>query len=236
MPRETVLILDFGAQYTQLIARSIREAGVYSEILPFSTSWKEITALNPKGIVLSGGPESVFAEGAPHPDDHLYDFPGPLLGICYGMQLLAHHFGGKVSPSPNREYGRTRLQQVDRSPLFQGLPEEMEVWMSHGDRIETVPPDFSPIARTTNALAAIAHEERNIYGLQFHPEVVHTPHGKEILRNFLFEICRCRGDWTMSSFVEDAVADISAQIGQEQAVCGLSGETSTDARTISSAV
>ena len=223
MTQETVLILDFGAQYSQLIARRIREAGVYSEILPFNTSWKEIEARKPKGIVLSGGPDSVFADGAPHPDAHLYDSKGPLLGICYGMQLLAHHFGGKVAPSENREYGRALLQQVEPSPLFQGLPEEMEVWMSHGDRIETLPPDFVVIGRSEQTLASMAHEGRKIYGLQFHPEVVHTPCGTQILENFLFEICKCRADWTMSSFAESAVPEISAQIGQSQAVCGLSG-------------
>ena len=223
MVREIVLILDFGSQYTRLIARSIREAGVYSEILPFNASWEEIKGRNPKGIVLSGGPESVFAAGAPHPDAHLYDFSGPLLGICYGMQLLAHHFGGKVAPSQNREYGRALLQRVDPSPLFQGLPEEMEVWMSHGDRIETLPPHFTGIARSPSGLAAMASHNQKVFGLQFHPEVVHTPGGQEILKNFLFEICRCRGDWTMTSFAENAITDISAQIGQGKAVCALSG-------------
>ncbi len=223
MTQETVLILDFGAQYTQLIARRIREAGVYSEILPFNTSWKEIEARQPKGIVLSGGPDSVFAKGAPHPEKELYDFQGPLLGICYGMQLMAHHYGGKVAPSQNREYGKAMLQLVDGSPLFQDLPKETEVWMSHGDRIETLPPDFVVIGRSENALAGMAHEGRKIYGIQFHPEVVHTPCGKQILENFLLEICQCRADWTMSSFAESAVTEISAQIGQSQAVCGLSG-------------
>ena len=156
MTQETVLILDFGAQYTQLIARRIREAGVYSEILPFNTSWKEIEARDPKGIVLSGGPESVFAEGAPHPPKELYEFQGPLLGICYGMQLMAHHYGGTVAPSKHREYGKAILQLVDGSPLFQDLPKETEVWMSHGDRIETLPPDFVVIGRSENALAGMA--------------------------------------------------------------------------------
>jgi len=223
MHREIVLILDFGSQYTRLITRSIREAGVYSQILPFNNSWEEIESLNPKGIVLSGGPQSVLAADAPHPDARLYDFKGPLLGICYGMQLLAHHFGGKVAPSENREYGRAQLQRVESNPLFQGLPGEMEVWMSHGDRIETLPPDFTEIARSKSGMAAMANQNQQIFGLQFHPEVVHTPGGHEILKNFLFEICQCRGDWTMTSFAENAITDISAQIGQGRAICGLSG-------------
>jgi GMP synthase (glutamine-hydrolysing) len=223
MLRETVLILDFGSQYTRLITRSIREAGVYSQVLPFNNSWEEIESLDPKGIVLSGGPQSVFAEDAPHPDARLFDFKGPLLGICYGMQLLAHHFGGKVAPSDNREYGRAHIQRVEPSPLFQGLPEEMEVWMSHGDRIETVPPDFTGIARSESGLAAMSNQNEKIFGLQFHPEVAHTPDGHEILKNFLFKICQCRGDWTMTSFAENAITEISAQIGQGRAICGLSG-------------
>ncbi|MCZ6484380.1 MAG: glutamine-hydrolyzing GMP synthase [Acidobacteria bacterium] len=223
MHREIVLILDFGSQYTRLITRSIREAGVYSQILPFNNPWEEIESLNPKGIVLSGGPQSVLAADAPHPDARLYDFKGPLLGICYGMQLLAHHFGGKVAPAENREYGRAQLQRVESNPLFQGLPGEMEVWMSHGDRIETLPPDFTEIARSNSGLAAMASQNQQIFGLQFHPEVAHTPGGHEILKNFLFEICQCRGDWTMSSFAKNAITEISAQIGQGKAICGLSG-------------
>ena len=223
MSRETVLILDFGSQYTQLIARRIREAGVYSEIFPYSTSWEEIEGRNPKGLILSGGPESVFAPHSPHPDPRLYNFQGPLLGICYGMQLLARHFGGKVIPAEHREYGKSLLEQVQTSPIFQGLPGRMEVWMSHGDRIEDAPAGFTAIARSATALAAMEERDRKIYGLQFHPEVVHTPGGEEILKNFLFEICGCRGDWTMSSFVEKAVGDIRARIGPARAVCALSG-------------
>lgn len=220
---QTILILDFGSQYTQLIARRIREAEVYSEILPFSTPWKELQDRNPQGIILSGGPQSVLEEEAPRPDPELYNFQGPLLGICYGMQLLAHHFGGKVVPSSQREYGRALLEKVGTSPLLEGLPEQMEVWMSHGDRIESVPQNFSVIARSSSALGAMAHQERKIYGLQFHPEVVHTPGGKEILQNFLLKICGCRGDWTMTSFTESTVAEIGAHIGSAKAVCALSG-------------
>lgn len=220
---ETILILDFGSQYTQLIARRIREAGVYSEIVPFNTPWEEIEGRRPNGIVLSGGPQSVFAADAPHPDPRVYAFEGPLLGICYGMQLLARHFKGEVIATDQREYGRAVLEQKGESPIFRDLPARMDVWMSHGDRIERLPEGFRAAACTSSALAAMEHAERRIYGLQFHPEVVHTARGKEILHNFLFEICKCRGDWTMRSFLEQATADIAAQIGAGRAVCALSG-------------
>lgn len=223
MSYETILILDFGSQYTQLIARRTREARVYCEILPYHVRWEEIERRRPTGIILSGGPESVFATDAPQPSPGIYDYDGPLLGICYGMQLLAHHFGGRVVPSDQREYGRAPIARTQASPLFQGLPEQMEVWMSHGDRIEEVPKDFDRVARTRHTVAAMEHRERKIYGLQFHPEVVHTPRGKEILQNFLFEICGCRGKWTMESFVEERTRLIAEQIGSGHAVCGLSG-------------
>ena len=221
--REAILILDFGGQYTQLIARRIRESGVYSEILPFNSSWETIGEHAPSGIVLSGGPQSVFAEDAPHPDPQIYDFPKPILGICYGMQLLAHHFGGSVVPSPEREYGRAQIQTLNSSPLFEALPQQLEVWMSHGDRIEGLPDGFTSIAESDTALAALASLDRPVYGVQFHPEVAHTPKGKEVLDNFLFKICECRGDWSMASFTESAVASIAAQVGSSRAVCGLSG-------------
>jgi GMP synthase (glutamine-hydrolysing) len=220
---ETVLVLDFGSQYTQLIARRIREAGVYCEILPFSASWEELVARAPKGLVLSGGPQSVFAPDSPHPDSRIYDYPAPILGICYGMQLLALHFGGQVAPAEQREYGKTNLELVAPSPLFDQTPARMQVWMSHGDHLDDVPPAFSAIARTANAIAAMAHRNRPLYGLQFHPEVVHTPHGRQLLSNFLFRVCRCRGDWSVASFVDESVARIRAQIGDGRAVCGLSG-------------
>ena len=221
--RETIIILDFGSQYTQLIARRIREAGVYSEILPYHTSWAEIEGRSPKGIVLSGGPESVFEPDSPHPDPRIYEFQGPLLGICYGMQLLTKHFGGKVQPAADREYGRALLEQVNTSALFQGLPRQIEVWMSHGDRIEGVPEGFETIGRSANTIGALENLSRRIYGLQFHPEVVHTSHGQKILENFLFQICQCRGDWTVASFVEETVSEIAARIGHQKALCALSG-------------
>ena len=223
MSHETILILDFGSQYTQLIARRTREAQVYCEILPYHTCWEEIERRKPKGIILSGGPESVFATDAPQPNPKIYDYGGALLGICYGMQLLAHHFGGRVIPSDQREYGRASVECTQASSLFQGLPEQIEVWMSHGDRIEEIPKGFDQIARTRHAVAAMENRERKIYGLQFHPEVVHTPRGKEVLENFLFQICGCRGEWTMESFVEERTREIGEQIGSSHAVCGLSG-------------
>ena len=221
--RETILILDFGSQYTQLIARRVREAGVYSEILPFNTSWERIGQRRPKGLILSGGPQSVFEEEAARPDPRVYDFEGPVLGICYGMQLLAHHFQGRVIPARRREYGRAAVEQTAPSSLWNSLPERFDVWMSHGDHIEKVPRGFQAIARSDNALAAIEDPQRKIYGLQFHPEVVHTPLGKEILHNFAFQICGCRGDWSMASFIEESTRDIGNQIGNGKAVCALSG-------------
>ena len=221
--REAILILDFGGQYTQLIARRIRESGVYSEIFPFNTRSEIIRGRDPSGIVLSGGPESVFAEDAPHPDPEIYAFDKPILGICYGMQLLAHHFGGSVAPSSEREYGRAQIETVNSGPLFEALPRQLEVWMSHGDRIESLPDGFTSIATSDTALAAMASADRDIYGVQFHPEVAHTPRGQEILGNFLFKICKCRGDWSMASFTQSAVAGITTQVGSSRAVCGLSG-------------
>lgn len=223
MTHETILILDFGSQYTQLIARRIREANVYSEIVPYNLSWEEIEARHPKGIILSGGPQSVSDPDSPHPDSDLYNFPGPLLGICYGMQLLAHHFGGVVAPSSYREYGRAPLRKMGESPLLEGLPQTTDVWMSHGDRIEQIPNNFKIIAESDTAPGAMQHLDKKIYGLQFHPEVVHTPLGKEILSNFIFPICGCQGNWSMKSFVEETIKKISSQIGEGKAVCGLSG-------------
>jgi len=221
--RETVLVLDFGSQYTQLIARRIRESRVYSEILPFNTPWQKIKEKRPAGLILSGGPSSVFEKDAPHPDPAIFNFEGPILGICYGMHLLVHHLGGEVQRADHQEYGKAMVGQSG-SELFAGLPGEIQVWMSHGDRIAQLPPGFGETASTPSAMAAMACPERRIFGLQFHPEVVHTPQGKEIIRNFLFRICGCRGDWTVSSFVDQAVTSIRDQVGpQSRVVCGLSG-------------
>ncbi len=221
--RQTILVLDFGSQYTQLIARRVREASVYCEILPYNTPWQEIERRRPKGIILSGGPQSVFAPDSPHPQADVYDYGGPILGICYGMQLLARYFGGRVEPASRREYGKAQLRQIEKSPLFQGLPEQMQVWMSHGDNIESPPAGFRPIALTDNAMGAMENRDRRIYGLQFHPEVVHTPLGTHLLHNFLFSICECAGDWTVESFVEETVTTLRERIGEERALCALSG-------------
>ncbi len=220
---QTIVVLDFGSQYTQLIARRIRENGVYCEILPFDASAEEVLARRPVGLILSGGPDSVFAQDSPHPDARLYEFAGPLLGICYGMQLLASHFGGTVEPAQRREYGRARLERIEDSPIFEGVDAPTPVWMSHGDHIREVPPGFRLLAESSTTLAAMEHTEKKIYGVQFHPEVAHTPRGSEILRNFLFGVCGCRGDWTVSSFIEESVLRIRSQIGDGRAVCGLSG-------------
>ncbi len=221
--RETIFILDFGSQYTQLIARRVREANVYCEILPFNTSWTDIQSKNPKGLILSGGPQSVFAPDSPHPDPAVYDFEGPVLGICYGMQLMALRLGGRVEPASRREYGKAELSRTQPGCLFEGLPDKMQVWMSHGDNIESAPDGFTIVARTSNAIAAMEDPSRGRYGLQFHPEVVHTPLGMEVLKNFLFKVCGCSGDWNVTSFIEQSVAQVQARIGDQQALCALSG-------------
>ena len=220
--REVILILDFGSQYTQLIARRIRETRVFSEILPYHTAWDEIEKRHPKGVILSGGPRSVFEADAPHPDNRVYDLSVPLLGICYGMQLLAYHFGGQVQPATEREYGKAQLEAVSAKGLFRGLPSIMQVWMSHGDRIEGLPSGFQLAASTSNALGAMEDTDRGRYGLQFHPEVVHTPQGDKILENFV-KVCGCRQEWTAASFVEETVSQVRLQVGEERALCGLSG-------------
>ena len=231
----SVAILDFGSQYTQLIARRVREAHVYCELFPWDTPPEEVLALEPRGFILSGGPASVYTSGAPGLPDYVLERGVPVLGICYGMQLLAHRLGGRVAPAAKREYG---LAEVELSgpdnPLLTNLHSpisnlqspisNLQVWMSHGDRIETPPPGFEILARSANSpVAAMGNVERGLYGLQFHPEVVHTPQGREILRRFAVEICGCTPDWTPAAFIERAVAAIRAQVGTGRVVCGLSG-------------
>jgi len=222
---DKILVLDFGSQYTQLIARRIRENQVYSEIYPYNVSIERIKEFAPKGIVLSGGPSSVYDDGAPLPDSHIFALGIPILGICYGMQIMAHMLkGGKVGRAPKREYGRAEMVVDDRSDLFEGLPEKGIVWMSHGDRIERAPSGFVSIAHTENSpIAAMADRARKFYALQFHPEVVHTSFGREILKNFVFKICECRPEWTMKSFIETAKEDIKGKVGNKRVVCGISG-------------
>jgi GMP synthase (glutamine-hydrolysing) len=223
---ETVVILDFGSQYTQLIARRVRELGVYCQILPFNTPVQAIHDLKPRGIILSGGPSSVYEKGAPHCSAEILALGVPVLGICYGLQLLSYFLGGRVEPSTRREYGAAVIELTGRgreSQLMAGLPSEFPVWMSHGDHVTVAPPDFQVIAQTESALGAVEDLNRRLYGLQFHPEVAHTPDGKKILGNFLRDICGCSADWTAASFIEAAVERIGDQIGGGRAVCGLSG-------------
>jgi GMP synthase (glutamine-hydrolysing) len=220
---ETVVILDFGSQYTQLIARRIRELGVYCEIHPYNTSISTIAGLKPRGIVLSGGPSSIYEEGAPHCDPGILELGAPVLGICYGLQHLSYFLGGKVEPSSRREYGAATVNITAVSDLLSGLPDTFPVWMSHGDRVTEAPPGFKVIAETQDALGAIENIERQLYGLQFHPEVAHTPDGKKILGNFLRRICGCSIDWSAAAFIDAAVEGIKNQIGDGKAVCGLSG-------------
>jgi GMP synthase (glutamine-hydrolysing) len=219
-----ILILDFGSQYTQVIARRIRECQVYSEIVRFDMPADEIAALKPKGIVLSGGPASVYDERAPHPDPKILALGIPVLGICYGMQLMAHHLGGQVEFSSRREYGAGILHVANGSHLFDGIGEQIDIWNSHGDKVTAMPEGFRAAARTENSqFAAIEDPVRKLYGLQFHPEVAHTPRGKEILQNFVFHICGCSMDWTMGSFIEETCEQIRRQVGDQKVVLGLSG-------------
>ncbi|HEV8252891.1 MAG TPA: glutamine-hydrolyzing GMP synthase [Candidatus Limnocylindria bacterium] len=221
---DTVVILDFGSQFAQLIARRVRELHVYSELLPHDTPWAEIERRRPKAIILSGGPSSVYDEGAPHPDPLIWSGGIPVLGICYGLQLMAQQLGGEVAPSSKREYGPASVQITSEDGLFRGLDRRQPVWMSHGDRIVRPPAGFVTTAETeTSAFAGLADPARSLYGIQFHPEVVHTPAGREILRNFVIEIAGARATWTPASFVETTVAEIRARVGDGRVICALSG-------------
>jgi GMP synthase (glutamine-hydrolysing) len=220
---DTILILDFGSQYTQLIARRIRELKVYCELVAGTTSAEEIARRRPRGLVLSGGPSSVYDQGALHPDPGIYDLAVPILGICYGMQLLAQDLGGRVKPSQHREYGLASVLVDSADGLFAGLPTEMPVWMSHGDVIEVMPQGFRSVAHTANSRVAAMAGPGGRVGIQFHPEVAHTPQGSELLRNFLFGSCGCSGTWEAQSFVDQAVEEIRQKVGSEQVICALSG-------------
>ncbi|UWZ78113.1 glutamine-hydrolyzing GMP synthase [Geoalkalibacter halelectricus] len=225
--QEKILILDFGSQYTQLIARRVREAHVYCELHPFDMPLEEIRAFAPRGIILSGGPKSVYDEGAPAIAEELFELGVPVLGICYGMQLMSRHFGGEVVPAGKREYGHAELHaQGSPGPLFEGFFAEgrSPVWMSHGDHVEKIPAGFEVVAATENApVCAIQNVARNLYGVQFHPEVNHTPRGEILLNVFVRRICGCQGRWTPGQIIEDAVARIRAQVGAERVILGLSG-------------
>lgn len=221
---ERVVVLDFGGQYNQLIARRIRDEGVFSEMVPYQTSAEKIKEMAPKGIVFSGGPASVFAEGAPTCDPAIFELGIPILGICYGMQLISAHFGAKVDRAQKREYGKADVEIVSDSPLFQGQGETESVWMSHSDVVTLPPEGFQVDGRTPSApVAAMSDPDRKVYAVQFHPEVRHTQNGNEMIRRFLYEVCGCAGNWSMESFIEDTVAELRQQIGDKRVLCALSG-------------
>lgn len=221
---QLIAVLDFGSQYGQLIARRVRENHVYCEILRHDVTAEELRQRNPKGIILSGGPASVYQESAPRCDARIFDLGVPVLGICYGLQIAAKILGGSVSRARAREYGKTQCTIVKPNELFAGLPQQLVVWMSHGDQVEHISGGFEALARTENCpYAAVRHTSRPFYGVQFHPEVTHTPLGKEILHNFLYRICQVSGDWTMGAYIEEAVLQLRAEIGESHAVCAVSG-------------
>jgi GMP synthase (glutamine-hydrolysing) len=222
---EQIVILDFGSQYTQVIARRIRECNVYSTIVRYDTPVAEIKRMKAKGIILSGGPSSVYADNAPLPDKDVFKMGLPILGVCYGLQLIGQYLGGKVEPGQKREYGKGTLTVKDTScALFANLPETLQVWNSHGDKLTKIPNGFSPVAVTGNSpYAVLENKEKRIWGLQFHPEVVHTPRGKEIISNFVHGICGCGREWTMLNYVNQAVEEIQRQVGKEHVILGLSG-------------
>lgn len=221
---EKILILDFGSQYTQLIARKVREVGVFAEIHPFNIKKEKLEELNPKGIILSGGPSSVYSEGAPHPRFNVFELGIPVLGICYGLQLIAFTQNGQVDAAAKREYGKAMVNVVEDNPLLKGISNNAQMWMSHGDSLSKMPDGFETIANTENApICAIANIEKKIYGVQFHPEVHHSLEGKKVLENFVRSICGCVDTWNAESFIDQAIQDIRDKVGDEKVICGLSG-------------
>jgi len=224
MSREIVAILDFGSQYGQLIARRVREQNVYSRIFPAGVTAKELSKLPLKGVILSGGPASVYDKNAPRCDEDIFELDVPILGICYGMQLGCQILGAKIAPAQRREFGRTNLDILDKSDLLANLPESITAWASHGDQIEQLGDDFTKLASTgTCPFAAVRHKKKKFYGVQFHPEVSHTPKGSQIIENFLYDICGCAGDWKMSDFAGETVEAVCKQVGSANVICGLSG-------------
>ncbi|MCW5830060.1 MAG: glutamine-hydrolyzing GMP synthase [Deltaproteobacteria bacterium] len=224
VPSDRILVLDFGSQVTQLIARRVREMQVYCAIQPFNYPLAKIRELNPRGIILSGSPASVYQEGAPTIDPEIFRLGVPILGICYGLQLTTQLLGGRVARSDKREFGRATLVVDEPSALFEGLPKEQTVWMSHGDKVEALPKGFRPIAHSDNTpLAVVANESNTVYGVQFHPEVVHSQFGRELLGNFVHRVCGVGSNWTMGSFIENEIADIRRKVGQGRVLCALSG-------------
>jgi len=221
---QTIAVLDFGSQFTQVIARRIRECQVYSKIYHYATTAEQLKADGVIGIIFSGGPQSVYAKNAPHPDKGVFNLGIPILGICYGLQLMGHFLGGKVAKGERREYGNGNLEIFGNSPLFKGLPKTLKVWNSHGDKLTVVPKGFHAVARTENSeYAGMEYSDRRFYAIQFHPEVFHTDRGIEIIRNFLVGICGCKGDWSMSDFIERKISEIREQVGKSRVILGLSG-------------
>ncbi len=224
LTQQRIVVLDFGSQYAQLIARRVREQNVYCQILRHDIDAQRLAEIAPKGIILSGGPASVYEDGAPRCDPQLFHLGIPVLGICYGMQLTCEALGGKVDNTPSREYGPATCEISDHSGLFAGLPDEMDVWMSHGDQVSSISDAFVPIGKTnTCPYAAIQHKELPVYGLQFHPEVTHTPRGGELLRNFVLGVCECEPTWSMGDFAEATIEELRRQVGDRRVICGLSG-------------
>ncbi len=222
--RENILILDFGSQYTQLIGRRVRELSVYCEIVPYHAATEKIASSKPSGIILSGSPDSVCREGSPSLPPEVFGCGLPILGICYGLQLISRTLGGRVIPGGDRrEFGKALVRTTAEDLLWQGVPSEFQAWMSHGDRVDALPPGFGVLARSGPVIAAAGDPARRIWGLQFHPEVVHTPDGTKILENFLTRACACRRDWTMAAFIDQTVSAIAARVGDREAICGLSG-------------
>ena len=222
--REAIIVIDFGSQYSMLIARRVRECQVYCELLPYDTPWEKVAPLNPKGFIFSGGPGSVYEPGAPLAPAYVYESHLPVLGICYGMQALTKQLGGKVSLGAKYEYGHAMLHLSNAdSPLFADLSPSSPVWMSHADKIEEIPPGFTALAYTENSPIAVMGNEEGIFGLQFHPEVAHTPEGKTLLKNFIYRVCGCKGNWTMGNFINESIAQIKERVGKGKVVSALSG-------------
>ena len=222
--KETIVVIDFGSQYSMLIVRRVRECHVYCELVPYDTPWEKIAILNPKGFILSGGPGSVYVPGAPLAPTYIYESHLPVMGICYGTQAIAYQLGGQVSPGEKHEYGHTILHvSAEDCPLFAGLPTSLPAWMSRGDQILEMPPGFKALAYTENSPIAVMGNDEGIFGLQFHPEVAHTPQGKNIFQNFLYRVCGCQGNWTATRFIAESIDKIKKQVGAGRAICALSG-------------
>jgi len=224
MKHVPIVVLDFGSQYTQIIARKLRESGVYSEIVPYNEKIEDIKARTPKGIILSGGPASVYAKDSYHPDEEVYKLGIPMLGICYGMQLISQYYGGSVIPADHQEYGKAKLNFEKENPIFKNTQDGQIVWMSHGDKVENIPAGFEKIATSENSpYAAIANVEKNVYAFQFHPEVYHSDEGSKLLKNFAKYICDCESTWNMGGFAKEQIAKIKEQVGNKKVLCGVSG-------------